>query len=287
MPELPEVEIIKRGLNRFARGKIFLEVEIRDQKVAKFSRKDFDQKIKGSQIKQVRRRAKQIIIETDGRFTLLIHLKMTGQLIFKDRLGSSGGGHPDKAYFGKRLPHKYTKIIFSLKDGAWLYFNDLRRFGWVRIVKQSNLDKILTSLGPEPLSADFSFHYLKDVINRRGRSNIKNLLMDQKEIAGIGNIYASEILFKAKLDPRRKAADLNREEIERLYRAVGSVLRRAIRYKGTSEDSYVDVKGQKGGYLPKAYVYMKEGRRCSDCSGRIKKIKINNRGTYFCPNCQK
>ncbi len=291
MPELPEIETIKRGINQLAKGRVFSSVEIRDEKIAKFSEEDFNKEIKGTILEQADRRAKILILKTNERYGLMIHLKMTGQLIFVDNQGQKkGGGHPDEAYSGKKLPHKYTKIIFRFEDGSHLYFNDIRRFGWIKIIDLGKLKQVkeLDSLGPEPLSSSFSFEYLIDVFARRSRSNVKNLLMDQKEIAGIGNIYASEALFKAGVDPRRRAGEIKDEEIKEIYRAVKKVLKKAVRLKGTSSDTYVDAKGEEGAYREQAYVYDREGEKCrrKNCLGKIEKIKINNRGTYFCPKCQ-
>lgn len=290
MPELPEVETIKKDFNQTVKGKTFDSIKIKDQKVVQFSKKEFDQKLKGRRVKGAQRKAKILIIETDSDHGLMIHLKMTGQLIYQARGGErSGGGHPDILYYGKKLPHKYTRLIFRFKDGSQLFYNDLRKFGWLKIVKTKQLEKIneIASLGVEPFSPNFTLEYLKEGIERRKRSNIKTLLMDQSFIAGIGNIYSSESLFKAQIDPRRKARSLKETEIKRLYQAIKDILKKAIRLRGTSEDSYVDLKGQRGGYLPQAYVYNREGEQCRKCTSKIKKVRIANRGTYFCPQCQK
>lgn len=291
MPELPEIETIKKGINKLAQGKRFSKVEIRDDKLAKFSQSDFRLKIKGTKLEKTSRRAKMLILETDDKYGFLVHLKMTGQLIFESTSGvKKGGGHPDKSYSGKKLPHKYTKIIFRFDDGSRMYFNDIRRFGWVKIVDLDNLDQVneMKNIGPEPFGRDFTLNYMRDVFNRRGGSNIKNLLMDQKEIAGVGNIYASESLFLAGIDPRRRAGDISQKEIEKIYQAIKKVLRQAIKLKGTSSDTYVDAQGRKGNYRQQARVYDREGEICrlNDCQGKVKKIKISNRGTYYCPNCQ-
>lgn len=291
MPELPEVETIKEGINDIVQGKVFEDVEIIDKKVALFSKQEFEDKIKGQELDRAIRRAKILIIKTKSKYGLMIHLKMTGQVIVEDRAGKKeGGGHPDKAYSGKKLPHKYTKIIFRFDDGSKMYFNDLRRFGWIKIVDLNNLDQLpqISKLGPEPFSNDFNPGYLEKVFERRERSNIKNLLMDQSAVAGIGNIYASEALFLAGIDPRRKAGSISNKEIEKIYQSVKKVLKKAIEVGGTSSDSYVDARGEQGDYLKQAYVYGREGATCrrKECHGEVEKIKINNRGTYFCSRCQ-
>jgi formamidopyrimidine-DNA glycosylase len=291
MPELPEIETIKKGINQLVKGKQFSEVEIRDKKIAEFSEADFDSKIKDKTFLEARRRAKILILKTDGQFGLMVHLKMTGQLIFEDSTGQQeGGGHPDRAYSGKKLPHEFTRIIFSFGDGSKIYFNDIRRFGWIKIIDQNNLDGIeeINKLGPEPFSSEFTVKYLKDVFNRRSRSNVKNLLMDQTEIAGIGNIYANESLFKAGIDPRRKAGDINEEELKKIFVAIKNILKKAIELKGTSSNTYVDPRGEQGGYWEKLQVYGREGEKCrrDGCQGRVEKIEIGNRSTYFCSSCQ-
>jgi formamidopyrimidine-DNA glycosylase len=171
-----------------------------------------------------------------------------------------------------------------------MYFNDIRRFGWIKIVDQNNLDEIeeINKLGPEPFSSEFTVKYLKDVFNRRSRSNVKNLLMDQTEIAGIGNIYANESLFKAGIDPRRKAGDINEEELKKIFVAIKNILKKAIELKGTSSNTYVDPRGEQGGYWEKLQVYGREGEKCrrDGCQGRVEKIEIGNRSTYFCSSCQ-
>jgi formamidopyrimidine-DNA glycosylase len=290
MPELPEIETIKRDFNQTVKGKVFNSVEILNKKIARFTAETFQKKIKGKRVEASQRFAKILIIRTTGKFGLMIHLKMTGQLIYQTKEGESvGGGHPDKLYYGRKLPHKYTQIIFRFKDQSQLFFNDLRRFGWIKIINLDQLDKLpeIEKLGVEPISKKFTVQYLIDGFNRRSRSNIKNLLMDQSFIAGIGNIYASESLFKAMIDPRRRAGELKEAEIAKLHQAIRYILKKAIRLKGTSIDSYIDLAGQKGGYLPQAYVYGRGGRRCRNCLAKIKKIRIGNRGTYFCPQCQK
>ncbi len=290
MPELPEVETIKQDLNSSVKGEIFESVEILDSKVVRFSKKEFTEKLKNRRVDQSQRFGKILVITTNSDHGLLIHLKMTGQLIYQTERGErSGGGHPDKLYYGKKLPHQYTRLIFRFKDGSKLFFNDLRKFGWVKIVKTKDLDSLaaIKQLGVEPLSREFTISYLKQGLERRKRSNIKTLLMDQSFIAGIGNIYSAESLFKAKIDPRRKASSLKEAEIKKLYQAIKDILKIAIKLRGTTQDSYLDLKGKKGGYLPQAYVYGREGERCRKCSSKIEKIKINNRGTYFCPKCQR
>jgi len=291
MPELPEIETIKIGINQLAKSRVIKSVEIKDKKVARFSENEFNRKISGRKLKLADRRAKMLLLKTESQYGLMVHLKMTGQLVFVDKQGiKKGGGHPDKAYLGKELPHKFTRIIFRFKDGSSLYFNDIRRFGWVKIVNLTKLSQVkeLKFLGPEPLSKDFSLEYFKKIINQRSRSNIKNLIMNQKIVAGIGNIYANESLFIAGIDPRRRAKQLKEREIKKLYQAIKQILNKAIKLRGTSSDTYVDVGGEEGSYKKEAYVYDREGEKCRriNCLGKIDKIKISNRGTYFCPKCQ-
>lgn len=289
VPELPEVETIKREFNLTVVGKVFDRVEILDKKVIKFSRPDFNSKIKGKKVTKAQRMAKILVINTNNPNSLMIHLKMTGQLIFQSKTGQrTGGGHPDKLYYGQKLPHQYTRAILTFRDGSQLFFNDLRRFGWIKIInRQKEKIRELANLGPEPFDKNFSLFYFQNGLEKRKKSNIKALLMDQKFISGIGNIYANEALFLAKINPQKKSGQLSPPEAQKLHQAIIKILTKAVKLRGTSEDSYVDLAGRKGGYLPQALVYGREGKKCRGCPGKVKKIKIAGRGTYFCPTCQR
>ncbi len=241
MPELPEVETIRRQLSQKIVGK-------------SLNRK----KIAG-----VRRRAKILIIDFEDGSSLLFHLKLTGQLIFNGE------------------PSRYTRKVFKFTDGSRLIFNDLRKFGWYRMVKKS--EPIEKKFGPEPLKMDLKT--FKSLLNKRPRSKIKPLLMDQKFIAGIGNIYSDEILFVSKVRPTRLVKSLRNAEINKIFQNIKKILKAAIKAKGSSVEHYLDACGQKGNYVKYHKVYHR--KKCSSCGGQIKKIKISGRSAHFCPKCQK
>lgn len=295
MPELPEVETIRRQLEERVRG-----LKIEDVKVTKPRLFIGDPKdLIGLKVQGVRRRAKLLIIDLEPKvhlrgglwLHLLIHLKMTGQLIYRKgqpacRQAGFGGGHPVPP-FEAPVPNKYTYITFDLSDGSTLYYNDLRQFGWIKIVTSDKLKKELAGFGPEPLSKDFSIEQLKSNLLKHKRLKIKPTLMDQSVVAGLGNIYAAEACFQAGLRPDRKIETLSDKDFQNLYSAIKKVLPLAIKYKGTSADAYVTLEGKKGGYASKLWVYGREGELCpKKCGGKVKKVMMAGRGTYFCSNCQ-
>ncbi|MBU4332446.1 bifunctional DNA-formamidopyrimidine glycosylase/DNA-(apurinic or apyrimidinic site) lyase [Patescibacteria group bacterium] len=287
MPELPEVETIARDLNKKIKGKKFKSVEVRGAKLVKLSIKQFQREVTSQKVKQVGRRAKLILIELDSNKVLLIHLKLTGQLIFRDKFGKlTAGGHPVPRGL-VNLPNKFTHIIFKFSDGSHLFFNDLRKFGWMNIMSKSEVKSFLDSeFGIEPLNKGFTLEKFKQILAQKGRQNIKKVLMDQKNIAGIGNIYADEACFYAGIRPTRLVRTLKHEEIKKLEQGIKKILKAAVALRGTSVDTYVDASGRQGGYTSHLKVYGRGGERCKRCGGTIKKIKLNGRGTHFCSECQ-
>lgn len=269
MPELPEVETIRKGMERYLVGHKILEVEVFDKKLFQGATKD----IVGAKITSVQRFGKGLVINLSRGYSIAIHIKLTGQFIFR----------PDKS---KNLETKFTRIKFSLDRGAVLYFNDIRRFAWMKIIKSISLKSLpfFKDLGPEPFK-DLKFDYFKNMI-KRGKGAVKATLMDQKKIAGVGNIYANDALNLARIDPRRSGASLRDSEIKNLFDAIHEVLKRGLKYGGATEINYVNVLGQPGQYQNHFLVYSREGEKCKYCGGIIKKIRIAGRGTYFCPHCQ-
>jgi len=243
MPELPEVETIRRQLEK----------------------KIINKKLYGKKIVKVRRRAKLLIFDFADKSSLVFHLKLTGQLIFKGKAGL------------------YTRHIFKFTDGSQLIFNDVRKFGWWKKVKDTR--KIEEKLGPEPLEINLSA--FKNLLKKRPNAKIKPLLMDQKFIAGIGNIYSDEILYAAKIHPLRCIKTLKDKEIERIFQNIKRILLSAIKHQGSSVEYYLDACGKKGSFVKCHKVYQKQGRKCSRCKAIIKRIKIGGRSAHFCPNCQK
>jgi len=272
MPELPEVETIRRGLEKYLVGKKITHIEIRDSKL--FQGQTLH--LKGAIVVDVRRFGKGLVFDLDNNYSIAAHIKMTGQFIYQEK----------NIINNLNLPTKHTRLIFKLDKDAQLFFNDIRRFGWVKIIKTSEVNKLsfFKELGPEPFK-DLTYEYFQNML-KKSNSPTKALLMDQKKIGGVGNIYANDALNLAKIDPRRKAASLNMEMVKRLYHAVHEVLKRGLKFGGATETNYVNVLGQSGEYQNHFLVYGREGEKCYNCGGTIKKIRITGRGTYFCPKCQ-
>ncbi len=285
MPELPEVETIVQDLNKKLKGKIIKELTVLDTKALNFSVAKFRKLVVGQVIKSVRRRAKMIIIELKNNF-LLIHLKMTGQLVFKFGNSIVAGGHPITGV-GKKLPNKFTRVTFVFNDNSQLFFNDVRRFGWIKLASGDELTKIVSDLGVEPLSKEFTLEKFREILAGKPNTTIKQAIMDQKFLAGLGNIYSDESLFLAGIKPRRKAKTLSENEIKKLWQAIPKILKYAVKYRGTSFNDYVDIRGEAGNFIKYLKVYGKAGERCRKCGSIIKKVKLGGRGTHWCDECQR
>jgi len=284
MPELPEVETIVRDLNDELRNKKIIAITSEDKKVFLLSRSEVKMII-GEKVGSVRRRAKMIIIDL-GDWRLIIHLKMTGQLVLKTRAGLLSGGHPIINQ-GEALPNKFTRVTFEFSDNTVLFFNDIRRFGWVKLLNRAEFIKFNLSLGVEPLSQDFTLAYFNQVLKLRRNTTIKQALLDQKHIVGIGNIYADESLFAARINPFRRVKTLKSKEIEKLWRLIPKILALAIKHRGTSFSDYVDARGRTGNFMKLLKVYGRAGEKCANCSGLVNKAKLGGRGTHWCDRCQK
>ena len=271
MPELPEVETIKRDLERLIVNRKILAIRTNSAKQVQPSLKIVQKAIVGAKITKIGRRAKILIIFLDNGKTLTVHLKLTGRLLVRKR------GTPKD---------NWQRIVIDLDNNKELRFADLRKFGWVRLIKnKKELENLLAEFGPEPLS-DLTFEKFKEILSKSGRP-IKIVLMDQKKIAGIGNIYANEALFLAKINPCRPANKITDKETKKLFQAIEKVLKAGIRYRGASDQYYLDALGRKGAYQEHFLIYRREGKKCLDCEAKIKKIKLGGRGTFFCPHCQK
>jgi len=303
MPELPEVETIRRQLSAKLIGLIIKDIEIRKPKMF-IGNKD---EVIGKKITEITRRAKLLIMglqEKQGEkeeqekkeLFLVFHLKLTGQLVYADKDGETVVLGQPIPFAGERLPAKTTHIIFYFSNGGRLFFNDLRQFGWVKVIKlkvkseKLKVDEIVgEKYGPEPFSDEFTVEYLKKICANWGRPT-KLLLMDQSKIAGIGNIYTNDALFLAGIAPHKRARDLAKKEpekVEKLYNAIISVLKAGITAGGSSaaDEAYVNTKGEKGEY--KFLVYQKEGEEClNKCGKKIRRMTLGGRGTFFCPRCQ-
>ncbi len=296
MPELPEVETLRAGLEKLVLDKKIKEVKILAKKIAAPSAVFLEKKLVDKKFEKISRCGKLLIFEIDSDCFFLVHLKMTGQLIYVSKNERLLGGHSltkknEELNFnnsaGGSLPNKYTRAIFSFLDNSNLYFNDLRKFGYLKIVDRKDLDKLLlNNYGPEPGSREFNFNYLKNNLKNKSVS-IKAYLLNQKNIAGLGNIYVDESLFLSKIKPIRKASSLKDNEIKNLVLEINKIIKKAIKYQGTTFSDFRDIKGNKGNFSKFLKVYGRSGQGCYECKNNIKKIKLAGRGTHFCDNCQK
>lgn len=287
MPELPEVETIKLGLQKRIVGLNLTKIQINSPK-SFIGNSNLAQ---GKKVLKVWRRAKILGIDLDNNKTLLFHLKMSGQLVWKRESGKGKrerfiGGHPTPDMVGE-MPNPHTRVIFSFSGGSHLYFNDQRKFGWVKVVEGDLVEQgYLKDLGPEPLEKEFTWQILKQNLLRHKSMPIKVAIMDQSVVSGVGNIYANEACFDAKIDPRIKVSTLTDKQFESLYQGVVKSLKDGIKHGGSSRAHFVDPEGRKGYFLDYAKVYWKDKKPCPICKTEIKKIQLGGRGTYFCPSCQ-
>lgn len=283
MPELPEVETITKQLSQVLAGKQIVGLSVLYGK----SFAGDEAAVIGKRIKGVSRRAKVAIFTLDNGIYLLFHLKMTGQLIYIDHENRIAGGHADHDWHAE-LPNKHTRIIFDFGNEQKLYFNDMRKFGWCRLLTKVELDKYLADYGPEPLTANFNVNYLKSRAAKVPKAAIKKLLMDQGVVAGIGNIYADETLYAAHIHPLRPAGSITDAEWQSIVGKAKRILAFAVSKGGTTDSNYVNAYGKKGGMQDFLQVYHHAGEPCpSSCGGKIEKIVVGGRGTHFCPTCQK
>lgn len=277
MPELPEVESLRRILIRTAVGRTIVSARIGQARLRRRVTSDFAGAIAGRRIVKLSRRAKYLILELDGDDVMLVHLGMSGSLTHRQDGFSVGDLDP-----------RHDHLEFSLDDNSRLVYNDPRRFGMVRLIPRAVLASTaeLKGLGPEPLSREFNTDYLASKA-RDKRVAIKNLIMDQRIVAGVGNIYAAEILFRAGVRPTRRAGRVTRSEIEKIAAAVPMILRAAIGRSGTTFRSYRDSRGQPGRFAERLRVYGREGQPCYTCSSPIKNVVVGQRASFYCPQCQR
>ncbi len=287
MPELPEVETLKLGLQKYLVGRKIEDIKILVPKIFQGNTKD----VIGAKVVDIKRVGKGLIVELDNDFDLVVHLKMTGQMIYRGKetknvvLSKKAGGE---------VPSKYSHVIFFLDKDAKLYYNDLRRFGYIKVIKKSEVKSLpfFKEMGPEPYNnPDFgqktlSLKGFQSVLEKSGLP-VKVILMDQKKIGGIGNIYANEALFLSSINPKRKAKDVTKDEIALLYKSIYKVIDKGLRFGGSSDENFVNVLGQDGQYQQYFLAYGQEKEKCSICGGIIEKIQLGSRGTYFCPKHQK
>ena len=281
MPELPEVETIVRELDQVLSGKKITAVSVLRAKSFIGDEKE----LVGKTIESVERRSKMTVVGfSHYPKKLVIHLKMTGQLIYLSGTQRVVGGHPTPDWVNE-LPSKSTRVVVELDNGARLFFNDLRVFGWLKLMKKEAWEKLTAKLPPDVTDKEFSLDFFRSVLAKSGRP-IKLVLMDQAKFGGVGNIYANDALYLARINPKRKAKELTGKEGEGLYEAVKKVISLGIKYGGASVDKYVDAAGWGGKYQEHFLVYGRNGQKCKRDGKVIKKIKLGGRGTYFCPGCQ-
>jgi formamidopyrimidine-DNA glycosylase len=281
MPELPEVETVKLQLQKYLVGHTLREVDVRNSKIFQGDVKD----VAGAKVTHVRRFAKVLSIDLSNGNSLVIHVKLTGQLIYRGPNLKAPKTISKKVVGGVPGPH--THVIFKLDKGGFLYYNDIRRFGWIRVIKTVDVEKtgFIGKLGPEPFGK-LDFEYFKNVLTKTKRA-IKIVLMDQSKIGGVGNIYVNDALWLAKINPKKPASSLTHDEVKNLFDAIHTVLVAGLKYGGASELAFVTPDGAEGEYQNHTLVYGHDGQPCERCHKvKIEKYFLSGRGTYFCPACQ-
>jgi formamidopyrimidine-DNA glycosylase len=286
MPELPEVQTIINDLNRKIKGDTITGFWSDWKKSVRMPIEKFEKKIKGKKILSASRIGKNIFLNLSGGKTIYIHLKMTGHLLVKEK-GKRKKEKEGKDYFSEKV-NQYIHHIFYLKSGRTLEFSDLRKFGKIILEDTDKVGEIreIKSLGADAMSKEFSLEKFDEILEKK-TTKIKLLLMDQSKIAGIGNIYASEILHEAGILPTRGADKVSREERIKLFLAIKKVLEKGIKLRGTSDSDYRDTAGAPGRFQKVLKVYRRAGKKCAKCGTIIQRIKLGQRGTFFCPVCQK
>ncbi len=290
MPELPEVETVRRGLEGLIIDRTIEAVNFDWPKSFPNTVDDVDQFLIGSTVVALRRRAKVLIVDLSSGYSLVIHLKMTGQVVFvpvKGQDGRFGAGHPNESLINS-LPDKSTRVELTFRDGSKLFFNDQRKFGWMKLLPTAEVFEMpfFKSVGPEPLEEAFTSDVFASVIKRRANTSVKAALLDQTVLAGVGNIYADESLWAAGIHPDRRVKSLSRKQLDLLHKELIAVLKLSIEKGGSTNRNYVNAEGKKGSYMAFANVFRREGQACNTCGNTIEKIRVAGRGTHTCPSCQ-
>ena len=288
MPELPEVETVRCGLAELLPGRVVARAMVFDSpKSFPNAPADVEQFLYGSRVTAVRRRAKVLMIDLDTRYSLVVHLKMTGQLIFRGAQ-SFAGGHPNDSLIGE-LPDRSTRVQIEFSDGSRLFFNDQRKFGWVKLLPTDEVKNLpfMQKVGPEPLDPNTRAEDFIQRIRRRQNSMIKPAFLDQAVIAGVGNIYADEALWAAHIHPQMRVRNVSDQQLNTLFNELRHILQLSIDQGGSTDKNYVDAEGRKGNYLTFAHVFRREGQACHRHPDQeIIKLKVGGRGTHVCPVCQ-
>jgi formamidopyrimidine-DNA glycosylase len=287
VPELPEVETVRRGLTASLLGARIATVDML-WRPAVAAPDDVIDALAGRRLVAIRRRGKALIVHLDRDLHLLVHLKMTGQLVVVRRgVTVFAGGHPSRSMLDA-MPNATTRVVIGLTGGTQVFFNDQRKFGWIRVLDASALqaDPFLARLGPEPLDDEFTVVGFRARLAAHAHAMVKAVLLDQSTLAGLGNIYTDESLHLARIHPRRLCGNLSRQETARLHAAIKTTLRRAVEHGGTSFADYVNAFRGHGSYLAQARVFGRVGRPCPACGTRIERIRVAGRGTNLCRRCQ-
>ena len=287
MPELPEVETVVRGLNRLILKKKIAQVKHDWPKSFPNLEKDVNDFMIGAEISKVQRRGKAIIIELNNGWALVTHLRMTGQMVYRGE-ENWGAGHPNDDFLND-LPNKSTRVEIDFEDQTKLFFNDQRKFGYMKLLPEPEIEELsfFQKLGPEPLEDNFTVEIFKERLLKKKNSLVKPTILDQSVIAGVGNIYADEALWRAKIHPETRIKDFSNVDFENLHESIRFVMNKSIEKGGSTDRNYVNADGSRGNYLEYAAVYHKNGQPCKRCGTEISKIRVGGRGTHFCENCQK
>lgn len=290
MPEGPEVETIRRGLELGVVGQTIDSVEVVFDGSFTAGSEERARWLAGAAVTHLARYGKVLALELSSGYALLFHLKMTGQLVLVKADGERfAGGHPTDS-MAAALPDRSTRVVFNFASGDRLFFNDQRKFGWIKLVPVGEVtqDSLVKRMGPEALSNGFSTEYLAAQLARHARAPVKAVLLDQAVVAGLGNIYVDESLNLARVHPARPVGSLKPAEVKRLHGAVGEIMALGIEHGGTSFAHYVNSLGGKGDYLEHARVFRREGQPCRvHPDTKIVKIRVAGRGTHICPKCQR
>ena len=289
MPELPEVETVRRGLLELIVGKVVASVEELDSPKSfpndAATVKEF---MIGASVIDVRRRAKVLLIDLSSKYSLVIHLKMTGQMVYRDETMRFGAGHPNYSLVGE-LPDRSTRVVMDFTDGSHVYFNDQRKFGWMKLYPTLEVENIdfMQKVGPEPLEDHFTADEFIPRVRRRNNTTIKAAILDQTVLAGVGNIYADESLWGAQIHPGTRVRDLSDKQLEVLLKEIKMVMNLSIEKGGSTDKNYVNAEGKRGSYIDFARVFRQEGKDCPRHPGvHIIKTRVAGRGTHLCPVCQ-
>lgn len=307
MPELPEVETVVTELKRKLKHKKIKRVQVHLAKIVSVGPETvsnvrdvtqqtvdkFVRMTEGQKIISVKRRGKMLIFDFSGPQAMLVHLKMTGQFIYETKAGAKRTGSKYRILNKKtaplvKMPSKHTHVVFRFTDGSTLYYNDMRQFGYLRIVQDKDLDSVkeFSQYGPEPLSKEFTFEVFKAALKNRKKIAIKLALMDVKMVVGIGNIYSDEILYHAGVRPQRKVASLTQKELKAIFEQIKPVLELAVKAKGSSVGDFIRTDGKWGQMGKHHFVYGRKGQECKRCGTIIKSLKLGGRTASYCPKEQ-